>query len=148
MKPWLVHYKNKFPGCQILSSANSFDVFAKNGAHLISIEKNGMGQWMDVSEEKACLSKHDLAPIPKNSRVWKLFRDGKIGLCEEAKERALIASKIISAYGHIPSIADLNPLQDVLSLDHKWSFDPSKDEKVSALEQSPPISVEGGEVKV
>lgn len=89
-KSYLAHYKNKYPQCQVTFSDTAFDVYSvgEHGLmHLVSLSKNGAGQIVDVSEEHGCYEKHDLSPIPKESRVYKLYKDGKVGPSEEYKER-------------------------------------------------------------
>ena len=87
-KPLQVHYKNKYPKCQVRFSDSSFDVFDQSGEHhLVAIRKNGAGQIVDVSEEHGCFEKHDLSPIPKESRRYKLYADGKVAPAEEYEER-------------------------------------------------------------
>ena len=86
-KSYAVHYKNKYPDCKIESSDSSFSVFSKDGQHLIKLAKNGAGQLIDESEEYGCEEKHDLSPIPKESRVYKLYANGMIGKSEEYLER-------------------------------------------------------------
>lgn len=89
MKSWAVHYKNKYPGSQVVHSEESLDVY-KNGEHLVAVRKV-CGSWMDKSEELGCKYKHDLAPIAKEARVHKLHSDGKIGLDEMHEERKQIS---------------------------------------------------------
>lgn len=90
MKSWAVHYKNKFPGSQVLHSEESLDVF-KDGEHLVAVRKIA-GSWMDKSEELGCKFKHDLAPIAKDARIHKLDKDGKIGLDEMHEERKAVSA--------------------------------------------------------
>lgn len=86
MKSWVVHYKNKFPGCKVMSAEESLDVYSKDGEHLLAVRKQA-GNWADVSEEYGLPYRHDLAPIAKDARVHKLHKDGKIGLDDMAEER-------------------------------------------------------------
>lgn len=83
-----VHYKNKYPKCQVKFSETSFDVFDQSGEHhLISLNKNGAGQIVCNSESDGCFEKHDLSPIPKEARVYKLYKDNKVAPSEEYDER-------------------------------------------------------------
>lgn len=112
MKSWVVHYKNKYPDAKVMASDNSLDVHLKDGTHAVSVVKNGAGQWVDQSAEMGCRDRHDLAPIPKDSRVHKIVegkygvrRDssGKemdvlgpvIGFAEEAEERKVKREKFV-----------------------------------------------------
>ncbi len=87
-KPYVVHYKNKYPDCQVRTSDSSLDVYSKEGHHLVSLRKNGAGQLVDVSEEEGCEERHDLSPIPKESRRFKLYANGMIGKAEEFEDRS------------------------------------------------------------
>lgn len=86
MKSLIVHYKNKYPGAKVIASEDALDVHLKDGSHAVAMRKNGAGQLVCVSEELGCSDRHDLAPIPKDSRVHKVI-DGKIGRDEKAEER-------------------------------------------------------------
>jgi hypothetical protein len=88
MKSYICHYKNKYPSCQIKASEDSLDVYSEQGHHLVSLAKNGAGQIVDRSEEMGCFERHDLSPIPKDARCFKLYSDGKIAPAEEYQERA------------------------------------------------------------
>lgn len=110
-KSHAVHYMNKYPGSQVRLSDDGLDVHCKGGKYRVALRKNGAGQWVDMSDELGCIDRHDLAPIPKNARVMKLFSDGKIGPSEEAAERepvaAALAEHAVGGYGKVPSIKDL-----------------------------------------
>lgn len=103
MKSYIVHYRNKYPGCAVSYSESSIQVIGSEGL-LVALAKNGAGQWVDVGEELGALHKHDLSPIPKDARAFKLYADGKIKLAEEGKERLEARKKYIEKYGHVPSI--------------------------------------------
>ena len=85
MKSWIVHYKNKYPGALVEAGDDRLDVYLGD-EHLIAIRKDGAGMWTDVSAEYGCSEKHDLAPIPRDSRVHKVV-DGKVGFDELHEER-------------------------------------------------------------
>lgn len=105
MKSYVVHYKNKYPGAKVISSEDALDVFCADDRHRVALRKNGAGQFVCVSEEMGCDDSHDLAPIPKNARVHKLYKDGKIALSEEHAVRKEVAAKLATD-GKIPSIAE------------------------------------------
>lgn len=105
MKSYIVHYRNKYPGGRVDASETSIDAYDSYGRHRVALRKNGAGQWICHSEEFGCLDRHDLAPIPKNSRVWKHYKDGKIGPSEEASER-FEDSKLLHVNGRIPSLKE------------------------------------------
>lgn len=87
MKSLAVHYKNKYPNGKIFESETSLDVYNASGDHCVSMEKNGAGQWVDRSEAKGCLHKHDLAPIPKDARLYKVV-GGSVVKDEKYAERS------------------------------------------------------------
>lgn len=72
MKALFVHYKNKYPGGRIEFGDDYLDVYDADGAHRVSLHKNGAGQLVCRSEQLGCVDKHDLSPIPKESRLWKV----------------------------------------------------------------------------
>lgn len=110
-KSAIAHYKNKYPGGSVRASESSLDVYCAEGIHRVSLQKNGAGQWVDVSDEVGCLDSHDLAPIPQNSRSYKLYADGKIKPSEEFAEREpvrlALAAHECGGKGKVPSIDDL-----------------------------------------
>lgn len=86
MKTWKVHYLNKYPGGSVESSDSSFKVYNGKGKLVVALEKGGDGMMHDKSEEYGLEDRHDLSPIPKDSRVHKVV-NGKIGRDELADER-------------------------------------------------------------
>ena len=88
MKAYAVHYKNKYPKALVEFSDEKLDVYAQDGDHLLALRKNGAGQVVDMSEEFGLAERHDLSPIPKDSRCWKLSADGKIVKDEKHEERS------------------------------------------------------------
>lgn len=104
MKNWVVHYKNKYPGCIVQSSDAALDVFLGED-HLVSIQKNGAGQWADQSEGMGLAERHDLSPLPKDARVHKVV-DGKVGLDERHEERREARAKFMDG-GKVLSIEEL-----------------------------------------
>lgn len=86
-KAYAVHYKNKYPKSQTRFDENSLDVFSENNRHLVAVRKTGAGSIKDCSKELGCFEEHDLSPIPKQARCYKLYADGNIGLAEEYDER-------------------------------------------------------------
>lgn len=70
MKSFHVHYKNKYPDAQVISTETTLDVF-QEGKHLVSIGKDAAGNFKDYSKEKGCEYAHDLCPLPKRVRIYK-----------------------------------------------------------------------------
>lgn len=91
-KSWYVHYMNKYPKAQIKASDDSLDVFTKNGEHLLAVRRDGAGGWHCKSEELGARDRHDLSPIPKEARLYKVV-DGKIVKDDKYDERAKLAHK-------------------------------------------------------
>ncbi|MFN3453528.1 MAG: hypothetical protein ACK41T_01110 [Pseudobdellovibrio sp.] len=117
MKHLVVHYKNKYPGCHVDYSEDKLDVHGGDGM-LVSLRKNGYGLIVDMSSENGAVDKHDLNPIPKNARVFKLYEDGRIGKSEEAEEREK-AIKSIHVNGKILSIAEYKAQKDLYDVSDK-----------------------------
>lgn len=88
MKSYVLHYRNKYPGGQVQASETALDVYDHKGNHCIALRKNGAGQWMDESAAQGCIDKHDLAPIPKDSRLYKEDALGRFIKDEEFEARA------------------------------------------------------------
>ena len=70
----VVHYKNKFPKCQVKFDDSGLDVYSQDGKHLVCLKKNGAGQLVDFSEQMFCYERHDLSPIMTDGRVYKLTK--------------------------------------------------------------------------
>lgn len=94
MKSLVLHYKNKYPNGRVSFTDSSLDVYSESGEHVVAMRKNGAGQMICVSEEYGLRDRHDLAPIPKDSRVHKLV-DGKIAHDEMAEERKKLRDQFI-----------------------------------------------------
>lgn len=124
MKSLYVHYKNKYPGGSVRMSEESFDVYSATGEHVVALRKNGAGQMLDVSEELGLRDRHCLAPIPKDSRVYKM-REGKVAYDEMAAERASKRGAFIC-----PKIRDKILSCVELEKEHGFKFD----EKQRSLE--------------
>lgn len=104
MQSWIVHYKNKYPGCLVQASNSSFDVY-RGDEHLLCVQKDGAGQWADQSEALGLPERHDLAPIPKDARVHKV-QAGKVGLDEDHESRKKLREKYVEG-GKVLSMDEL-----------------------------------------
>ena len=83
-----VHYKNKYPKGKIEASENSFDVYDQHGEHCVALRKDGAGNLVCQSEKLGLKHKHDLSPIPKMSRLYKVCpQKGVIKKDEKFEER-------------------------------------------------------------
>ncbi len=102
-----VHYENKYPGGRVqYIGEGSLDVYGADGRHKVALRDGTC-----CSKQLGCDDAHDLAPMPKNARFRKLFKDGTIGNAEEYDERVKVAQDLASrpegGAGKVPSIADL-----------------------------------------
>lgn len=108
MKSIAVHCKNKYPGARVDFSEDHVSVYDQDGNLLVAVRRGGGGVLVDQSKELGARYEHDLSPIPKNSRVFKLNAEGRIELDEKHAERKPIALGLASLYqGRVPSIAQL-----------------------------------------
>lgn len=86
-KSLVAHLKNKFPTGKVFAGEDFVDVYSEAGDHIIAVRKDGAGSWRDLSKELGLTHELCMAPIPKDARVWKLKKDGTLGLDELAEER-------------------------------------------------------------
>lgn len=105
--PYHVHLKNKYPEGHVESSDDRIDAYDAKGVHRVALRKNGAGQMVDQSEAFGLEDRFCLAPIPKESRRWKLYPNGKMALAEEHKERRKAAIDLASESGKVPSIKEI-----------------------------------------
>lgn len=89
-----VHYMNKYPGGKVFIADDSLDVYDASGEHVVALRKNGAGQLVCQSEQLGCKHKHDLAPIPKDARLYKM-RDGKVSKDEKFVERIKLREEFL-----------------------------------------------------
>lgn len=91
-----VHYKNKYPLARVEARESSLDVYSQDGEHLVAVRKNGAGQWADHSELLGCRDRHDMAPIPKDSRLYKHCpKSGAVIKDEKFSERKGLVEKFV-----------------------------------------------------
>lgn len=102
-----VHLKNKYPEGHVESSDDRIDAYDSKGVHRVALRKNGAGQMLDVSEAMGLPDCFCLAPIPKESRVWKQNKEGKLVLDEEHAERREAARKLADRDGKVPSMKQI-----------------------------------------
>ena len=104
MHPYFVHLKNQYPGGEIYGDDNGFDAYDAEGKHRVALRKNGQGQLLDVSEKLGLPDRFDLSPIPKESRAFKLYADGRCAPSEEHATRAVVGKKLADVNGgKVPS---------------------------------------------
>lgn len=123
MKSLYLHYKNKYPGGQVHSTESSLDVYSASGEHVIAMRRDGSGSMIDQSEAFGLRDRHDLAPIPKESRIHKMV-DGKVAFSEESEERKKSAMSFLC-----PDKKDVILSCDVLSKKHGFKFDDKQREQ-------------------
>lgn len=132
MLPIITHYKNKYPGGSVRSSDSAIDVYDASGEHVVALRKNGADQLVCQSKQLGCRDVHDLAPIPKDARVHKCYKDGRIAPSEEAASRRKVQKELaeceVGPKGCVPSIHELHkslrPHADPDSgFDHNTSYE-------------------------
>lgn len=109
MKPYAVHYLNKYPGGRVDYSEDRLDAYDAQGAKRVSLRLGGNGLVADVGAETGAVDKHDLSPIPKNTRVHKLHTNGSVGLDDLAESRRE-QSAALASDGKILSIEEYKAL--------------------------------------
>lgn len=122
MKSYAVHYQNKYPGGRVEWSEDKLDAYCSAGQLRVALRKSGAGHWVDRSEEFGAKDRHDLSPIPKNTRVKKLAADDKICEDEKAAERKPYALKASAhacgGVGKVPSCEELKEAGEEMKDDH------------------------------
>lgn len=116
-KGFVVHYRNKYPTATINHDDNHLKVVSPKGEVLVSIKRGGGGVILDCQKEDFARDAHDLSPIPRNTRVYKLTGEHTIEKDELAEEREPVSKKLFETYGKIPSIAECKNLK--LDLDFR-----------------------------
>lgn len=149
-KSAIAHYKNKYRGGMVKASEGSLDVYDYEGEHVVSLQKNGCGQWVDVSDQVGARDRHDFSPLPQNACRFKLYKDGKIAQAEEFNERdplnKLYSELECGGKGKVPSCEELKASgfklsdgepgskqvdEEQLKKKHSEEQKPKKDEKKS-----------------
>lgn len=105
MKSLVAHYMNKYPGGHCEPSDAGFRAYDANGKLRVVLEKGGDGMMHDISEQYGLEDRHDLAPIPKDSRLFKV-RDGKVAKDELHDERMELHKEFVQD-GKVLSCAEL-----------------------------------------
>lgn len=108
MKHFAVHYMNKYPNAVVFFDENKLDVLGDGGLK-VALRRNGNGMIVDAGLECGASDKHDVSPIPKDARVYKLYADGSIKKSEESEERKAASLKLVSS-GKILSIKEYSAL--------------------------------------
>lgn len=101
-----VHYMNKYPKGSVDYNDDRLDVKDAQGRHCVALRKDGAGGLADWSEKLGCAHKHDLSPIPKDARLYKV-KDGKIAFDEKAEERKKLLEQFMED-GRVLSCEDLS----------------------------------------
>jgi hypothetical protein len=104
LKSLVVHYKNKYPTARVESGENHLAVISKDGELLVSVKRGGGGVVFDAQKDDGAKYPHDMSPIPRNTRVYKLTVHHTIEKDEEAAERLPTAKMLEEELGFVPSI--------------------------------------------
>lgn len=137
---WIAAYKNRFPGGHVDASETTMDVYDKSGAHRVALRKDGAGQWQCVSETLGLSDGHDLAPIPRDARVYKVV-NGKIAMDEFAEDRQTLSAEFDDGSGRIMSMAEMRAESKEYQFDDKGRVVSRPSKQVSA---APAKRVPGG----
>ncbi len=135
-KSLYAHYRNKYPEGFIQAREGDLDVHLPGGVHAVAIRDGRC-----VSEQIGCRDRHDLSPIPRNTRFMKICK--KTGLVvkdEKHDERRPVAIALakgaVGGEGKVPSIEELRASgatdADFTSPQgepHNASYSPSKGKK-------------------
>lgn len=105
LKSFLVHYKNKYPAGSVSLRGDALDVHDADGVHRVSLIMGGNGQIIDQGASVGAVDSHDLCPIPKNARAFKMYADGSVKLAEEGHERSK-AAQAMAVDGKVLSIEE------------------------------------------
>lgn len=88
MKHLLPMYKNRYPKGHVDMREGSLDVFDAKGEHRVALRVDGSGSLKCVSEELGLPDRHCQAPIPKDARLYKMSKEGKLVKDELYESRA------------------------------------------------------------
>lgn len=94
-KAKLVHLRNKYPEHKIVAHPSSIQVYDKDDNLIVALEKNAHGHFECQKDQYGARDRFCHAPIPKDARVHKLWKDGSVGLAEEHEERKELAKQYI-----------------------------------------------------
>lgn len=106
MKSYHVHYANKYPGGVVEMSEDRLDAYDQSGRHCLALRKDGGGAWVDSSKAYGLPHKHDLSPIPKDSRLLKSV-GGAIVPDEKYEERRKLVEQFVDD-GRVLSCEELS----------------------------------------
>ena len=122
MNPYQVHYMNKYPKGKVEANESSLRAYSSKGLLLVALVLAN-GVWLDVSKQQGAAHGHDLSPIPKQARVWKLNKEGHVIKDERHKERERELSKFLADDGEtVQSMEVLAALKDENDAP-LWQFD-------------------------
>lgn len=108
MKHLAAHYMNKYPSAVVMFDEKKLDVLGSDGLK-VALRTNGHGMIVDCGDECGASDKHDVGPIPKDARVFKLYPDGSLKMSEEGADRKASAKKL-AIEGKILSIEEYKKL--------------------------------------
>jgi hypothetical protein len=139
MDSYAIHYRNKYPGGIVNESETSIDVYNASGNHCVALRKNGSGVWADHSERLGLPDRHDLSPIPKDSRVNKMHKDGTRGEDELASDRKNARNEFMRD-GKVMSMAELKKEGYEFSEDGRVITRPAKQSESAPAPSFPTIN--------
>jgi hypothetical protein len=105
MKHLLAHYANKYGLENVECSDTSLRAY-RNGELALSLAKDGAGNLKDESEDLGLEDRHDLSPIPKDGRLYKFDKHGRLAKDEKYSERKELRKDYLKD-GRLPSCEEL-----------------------------------------
>jgi len=107
MKPFVAHYLNKYPGGTVDSDADTYLRAYDSKGKLRVVLADGAGSVQDRSKLAGAPDCHDMAPIPKDCRVFCDRAEG-VELHQEAESRKEVAKAVAEKFGgRVPSVAEI-----------------------------------------
>lgn len=87
MKSLVLHYANKFGSLSGIRASDDELRVEKDGELLVLLKKNGAGQLVDCGAEYGAKHAHCQSPIPRDARLFKADKAGRIVKDEEHDSR-------------------------------------------------------------
>lgn len=107
MRPYIAHYRNKYPGGEVDSDGESYLRAYDAKGRLRVVLANAVGSVVDQKSVVGCMDAHDLSPLPKDCRVW-CNRSSGLERHAEADAREKVAEKIAAEFdGRVPGVEEI-----------------------------------------
>ncbi len=107
MKSFIAHYMNKYPGGSVDSDGMTYLRAHDAKGNLRVVLCHAAGSLQDRSKICGAPDAHDLAPIPKDCRVYCDREDG-VEQHDEGEDRSAIAARVAAQFGgRVPSVHEM-----------------------------------------